>query len=86
MWTVIIEARRGYSKHPETMRWRGHLPAMAARHDLIVAEMTRRGYNHRSPLAHADRLARGEVVFPSTIAPIDDMRALLAAKQQKTLS
>ena len=50
MWTVITENKKGYSLHPETIRWKGKLMAMYLRHDRLVAEMTKRGYNHHSPL------------------------------------
>ena len=50
MWTVITEKKKGYSKHPETIRWQGKLKAMYLRHEELVTEMTFRGYNHHSPL------------------------------------
>ena len=50
MWAIIIGGKRGFSKHPETMRWRGRLRALYDRHESLVAEMTRRGYKHGTPL------------------------------------
>ena len=50
MWAVITEHKKGYSLHPETMRWRGKLKALYFRHEKLVSEMTRRGYSHHSPL------------------------------------
>jgi hypothetical protein len=50
MWVVITENKKGYSLHPETLRWKGKLKAMYLRHDQLVLEMTKRGYNHKSPL------------------------------------
>ena len=50
MWTVITENKKGYSKHPETLRWKGKLNAMYLRHEELVLEMHNRGYNHHSPL------------------------------------
>ncbi len=50
MWTVITENKKGYSKHPETLRWKGKLNAMYLRHEELVIEMHSRGYNHHSPL------------------------------------
>lgn len=50
LWTVLTEDRVGYRKHPETQRWEGKLAALYLRHEALVEEMTRRGYNHRSPL------------------------------------
>ena len=50
MWTIITENKKGYSLHPETIRWKGKLKAMYLRHEELVAEMIMRGYNHHSPL------------------------------------
>ena len=50
MWSVITENKKGYSLHPETIRWKGKLSALYNRHDLLVSEMKKRGYNHQSPL------------------------------------
>lgn len=50
MWAVITQNKKGYSKHPETLRWIGKLKAMYLRHEEQVKEMKCRGYNHQSPL------------------------------------
>ena len=50
MWVVITQNKKGYSKHPETIRWIVKLKAMYLRHDEQVKEMEHRGYNHQSPL------------------------------------
>jgi len=52
---IIEQGKRGYARHPETMRWRGHLAALRRRHDLLVAEMTLRGYCDRSPVRRGRR-------------------------------
>lgn len=57
MWTIITENKKGYSLHPETIRWKGKLKAMYLRHEELVAEMIKRGYNHHSSLDK--RKARG---------------------------
>lgn len=41
----------GYSRHPETLRWTGHLAALWQRHEAQAEEMAQRGFNHRSPLS-----------------------------------
>ena len=48
--SIHINNKKGYSRHPETMRWKEVLPALAMRHELLVAEMKFRGYKHHSPL------------------------------------
>ena len=60
MWTVITENKKGYSLHPETLRWKGKLKAMYFRHEQLVQEMTNRGYNHQSPLDK--RKAKGKSI------------------------
>ena len=77
--TVLSEGRKGYSRHPETLRWRGRLAALSARHDRLVAEMTLRGYRHRSPMRHD-----GPAAWPGTYvdAPAHQFE-LLAAKYRE---
>ena len=58
LWSVITNKKKGFSKHPETLRWKGKLRALYLRHQELVKEMERRGYKHRSPLDA--RLARGK--------------------------
>ncbi|MFC2163707.1 pyrimidine dimer DNA glycosylase/endonuclease V [Acidobacteriota bacterium] len=50
LWSIITKEKKGYSHHPETLRWKGKLKALYQRHVLLVIEMVRRGYNHKSPL------------------------------------
>lgn len=50
IWAVLTENKKGYSLHPETIRWKGKLKALYLIHDRLVEEMNRRGYNHHSPL------------------------------------
>lgn len=47
---ILIHGKKGYARHPETLRWVGCLPALAMRHRLLAAEMALRGYQDRSPL------------------------------------
>jgi hypothetical protein len=51
VWNILTQGRKGYSKHPETMRWEGRLKALYLRHGALVEEMIRRGYRHSSPLS-----------------------------------
>jgi len=50
IWSILTKGKKGYSKHPETLRWKGKLKALYLRHELLVAEMKKRGYMHNSPL------------------------------------
>ena len=53
IWSVITNNKKGYSQHPETVRFRGNLNALAYRHDKLVNEATIRGYNFKH-LPNAD--------------------------------
>ncbi|MFC1808320.1 pyrimidine dimer DNA glycosylase/endonuclease V [Candidatus Omnitrophota bacterium] len=50
IWVVITKNKKGYSKHPETLRWKGKLRPLYLRHEQLVDEMRRRGYKHKSKL------------------------------------
>lgn len=57
LWSVLTKGLKGFSRHPETLRWRGKLRALYLRHQALVAEMEKRGYVHKSPLS--EKLATG---------------------------
>jgi len=46
----ISQNKKGYSSHPETLRWIGKLKALYIRHENLVTEMHKRNYNHHSDL------------------------------------
>ncbi len=48
--SILTQGKKGYSRHPETLRWRHHLAALCLRHDMLVQEMDLRGFKHQSPL------------------------------------
>ncbi len=50
IYSIIKNAKSGYSRHPEILRWSSHVPALALRHAFLVAEMRLRGFKHHSPL------------------------------------
>jgi hypothetical protein len=50
IWAVLTQGKKGYSLHPETLRWKGKLKALYLRHEALVQEMGQRGYQHKSPL------------------------------------
>ena len=50
LWNILVLGKDGYSKHPETLRWIGRQKALFLRHEALVVEMKRRGYNHNTPL------------------------------------
>jgi hypothetical protein len=74
----LSEGKRGYSRHPETLRWRGRLAALYARHEAEVGEMRRRGFGHASPLD--PRLATGAAEQTELVDPIEAQRDRLARR------
>jgi hypothetical protein len=59
--SIIVHGKRGYSRHPETLRWAGCLSGLARRHAWVVAEMRLRGYSDRSPVDEP----RGPLLWPA---------------------
>lgn len=49
--SIIQNCRKGYSRHPETLRWKSYGWALSLRHRLLAEEMALRSYNHRSPVS-----------------------------------
>ena len=78
IWTILSEDRIGYRSHPETIRWEGRLAALHRRHEILVHELVRRGYNHRSPLDRA--LATGDAHQPLRVDAESVQLAILRAK------
>jgi hypothetical protein len=78
LWNIHVLEKSGYSRHPETIRWAGKLAALHARHELLVEEMTRRGYRHGSPLDAAH--ATGSALQDILIDPIEVQIRLLREK------
>ncbi|WP_321419587.1 pyrimidine dimer DNA glycosylase/endonuclease V [uncultured Desulfobacter sp.] len=50
MVSILINHKKGYARHPETLRWMDLGWALNKRHQLLAAEMTLRGYNDKSPV------------------------------------
>jgi pyrimidine dimer DNA glycosylase len=78
LWNILTLNKRGYRKHPETIRWEGKLAALYARHEALVAEMSRRGYRHNSPLDKS--LATGASIQNDFVDTPAAQRMLLRAK------
>ncbi len=57
-WSILTNDKKGYRGHPEVKRWVGKLKALYKRHESLVEEMLKRGYNHKSPLD--EKLAVGK--------------------------
>jgi hypothetical protein len=78
LWNILVHGKMGYSAHPETRRWKGKLAALHRRHEMLVDEMRRRGYQHASPLPR--ELATGSAAQDVLITPLDEQLVLLRSK------
>lgn len=77
--SILTHGKRGYSRHPETVRWVGCRAALCRRHDLLAAEMVLRSYVDRTPLDRAGTPLRWPRVFVTE--PVDQY-ALLRIKYE----
>jgi hypothetical protein len=64
--SILVNNKKGYSRHPETLRWQGFGWALSRRHALLRAEMQIRGFHDRTPveLAHPADLWPGIFIDP----------------------
>lgn len=70
LWNIlnIHKGKGGYSKHPETLRWKGKRKALYQRHEYLVKEFLRRGYKHHSSLNKKYAIGKGrQKIFLNTI-------------------
>ena len=75
--SIIANRKKGYSRHPETLRWVGYGWALKMRHKLLASEMALRGYTDRSPV----RTHSNKGKWPNTwIDAPDQQFKLLEAK------
>lgn len=78
LWTVISENKKGYAKHPETLRWVGKLHALYLRHEMLVTEMEKRGYHHKTPLPK--EFAKGKNIQDEFVHTVEEQREILKNK------
>lgn len=50
IYSVLVNHKKGYSRHPETLRFQSRVNELRFRHSQQVAEMQKRGYKHNSPI------------------------------------
>lgn len=48
--SIIVNGKKGYARHPETIRWVGYGWAIKIRHAQLACEMALRGYTDKSPV------------------------------------
>ena len=49
--SIVVNRKKGYANHPETLRWVGYGWALRMRHSLLACEMALRGYTDKSPVS-----------------------------------
>ena len=77
--SIVVNQKKGYANHPETLRWAPYGWAITKRHQLLAAEMALRGYTDRSPVD----LSANSGVWPSSyVDPPEDQFAILGVKYQ----
>jgi len=60
--SIIVNRKKGYSKHPETLRWIGYGWALRQRHRQLACEMSLRGYTEKTPVS----IRSNKGVWPNT--------------------
>lgn len=78
IWSILTEGRKGYARHPETLRWKGKLRALYGRHEALVREIARRGYKHKTPLPSG--LAKGKAKQDEFVDSLADQARILKDK------
>lgn len=53
--SIIVNGKKGYSRHPETIRWVGYGWSLKKRHQLLAAEMSLRGFIDKTPVLTRSR-------------------------------
>ena len=79
IWSILTNNKKGYSRHPEIIRWRGRLKALYLRHQSLVIEMGNRGYKHNSPLLK--KLATGKAKQDLQVDSYEDQIRNLKGKE-----
>lgn len=75
--SIVHNGKRGYSRHPETLRWSHVLKTLVIRHSLLVEEMSLRGFKHHSPL----KRITGKTTWPSVFIDEPDRQYKILKKK-----
>jgi hypothetical protein len=80
LWNILTKhkGKGGYSRHPETLRWVGKQKALYHRHEALILEFSRRGYQHHTPLNK--KLATGSGSQNVYINTIREQKVILKQK------
>jgi hypothetical protein len=78
LWNILTQNKSGYSRHPETLRWKGKLAALYLRHEELVIELKKRNYQHKSDLNRV--LATGLSIQEEFVNSYDEQLEILKNK------
>lgn len=78
LWNILACGKKGYSKHPEALRWKGKQKALYLRHESLVKEIGKRGFKHASPLDKAQ--ATGKAVQDEFLQSLQEQKEILKKK------
>lgn len=81
LWNILTKhnSQGGYSRHPETLRWKGKTLALYYRHQTLIKEFSWRGYRHLTPLDK--KLAKGSEIQDVFINTIEEQKDILKNKK-----
>jgi len=81
LWNILTihKGMGGYSRHPETLRWKGKKKALYLRHEALVKEFDKRGYHHNTPLDK--KLATGKTKQEVFINSLKEQKEILRKKK-----
>ena len=85
LYNVIKNCKKGYSSHPETLRWKGNLDKLVVKHELTVREMALRGYRHASPCGKEEGWVNGTLTLEYVDHPAEQF-GILGEKYRKSSS
>ncbi len=79
--SIIKHNKKGYSRHPETLRWQSFGWALSQRHKLLAAEMKLRGFTDRSTV----HLKNKNQKWPDTFVDLPADQFAILAKKYKSI-
>lgn len=79
MVSIIVNHKKGYERHPETLRWMDFGWALEKRHQLLAAEMKLRGYDDTSPV----RIQKNKGLWPDTFIDEPDTQIRLLGEKYR---
>ncbi len=79
IWNILTKNKKGYSKHPETLRWKGKLKALYRRHEKLITEFQKRGYKHNSLLD--SKLIKGSLKQNIFVNTLKEQKEILRKKK-----